>query len=101
MYNGSAGGTGFDIGALGLDWIQYVRIVDDANSSATTEIDAIADVSCCGDYKHPHPAGDLNEDCRVDFFDFAILGQDWLAESDWDGLSALANSWLQCTWKCQ
>jgi hypothetical protein len=100
IYNGSAGGTGFDIGALGLDWIQYVRIDDKPDSSATTEIDAIADVSCCGDYKHPRPAGDLNEDCRVDFFDFAILAQDWLAESDWDDLATLADSWLQCTWKC-
>jgi hypothetical protein len=100
LYNGSAGGTGFDIGALGLDWIQYVRIDDDANSGVTTEIDAIADVSCCGDYKHPYPAGDLNEDCRVNFFDFAILAQDWLAESDWDDLATLADNWLVCTWKC-
>jgi len=100
MYNGSAGGTGFDIGALGLDWIQYVRIDDKPDSTATTEIDAIADVSCCGDYKHPHPAGDLNEDCRVNFVDFAILAQDWLAESDWDDLATLADNWLVCTWEC-
>jgi len=44
-YDGSAGGTGFDIGALGLDWIQYVRVDDDPCSSATTEIDALADVA--------------------------------------------------------
>jgi hypothetical protein len=100
IYNGSAGGTGFDIGALGLDWIQYVRIEDDPNSGATTEVDAIADVSCCGDYKHPYPMGDLNKDCRVDFVDFTILAQDWLAGSNWDDLVNLANSWLECTWKC-
>jgi hypothetical protein len=101
IYNGSAGGTGFDIGLLGLDWIQYVRIEDKPGSSATTEIDAIADVSSCGDYKHPYPVGDLNEDCRVDFVDFAILARDWLAGSDWDDLLTLVDNWLECTWKCQ
>jgi len=84
IYNGSAGGTGFDIGVLGLDWIQYVRIEDDPDSSAKTEIDAIADVSCCGDYKHPYPAGDLNKDCMVDFSDIAVI----------------ALHWLDCTWEC-
>ena len=84
IYNGSAGGTGFDIAVLGLDWIQYVRIEDNPDSNATTEIDAIADVSCCGDYKHPYPVGDLNKDCRVDMADFAIF----------------TSHWLECTWKC-
>jgi len=103
MYDGSAGGTGFDIGTLGLDWIEYVRIEDDLSGGPgiTTEIDAIADVSCCGDYKHPHPAGDLNEDCRVDFFDFAVLAQDWLNVSDWGDLKDLADNWLYCDWECE
>ena len=83
-YDGSAGGTGFDIAELGLEWIMYVRIEDKPDSSATTEIDAIADVSCCGDYKHPYPVGDLNEDCRVDMADFAIF----------------TSHWLDCTWEC-
>ena len=83
-YDRSAGGTGFDIGELGLEWIQYVRIEDDPTSNATTEIDAVADVSCCGDYKHPYPVGDLNKDCRVDMADFAIF----------------SGHWLECTWDC-
>jgi hypothetical protein len=97
-YNGSAGGTGFDLRWLsqedyaklavdpntGRRWIQYVRIEDKPGSSATTEIDAIADASCCGDYKHPYPAGDLNKDCRVDFYDIAVIGLHW----------------LDCTWEC-
>ncbi len=83
-YNGSAGGTGFDIAVLGLDWIQYVRIEDDPATTATTEIDAIADVSSCGDYKHPYPPGDINGDCRVDIIDLSILAQNWLV----------------CTWGC-
>ncbi|MBN1341625.1 MAG: hypothetical protein JXQ73_03045 [Phycisphaerae bacterium] len=45
-YAGSAGGTGFDLSAVGLSWIQYVRIEDvDPNIFATTEIDAVADVA--------------------------------------------------------
>ncbi len=83
-YDGSAGGTGFDLEELKLDWIMYVRISDDPGSSATTEIDAVADVSCCGDYKHPFPIGDLTEDCRVNLLDFA----------------ALSENWLVCTWDC-
>jgi len=97
-YDGSAGGTGFDLqwldpndyAALAVDpdsgrkWIQYVRIEDEPGNSATTEIDAVADVSCCGDYKHPYPVGDLNKDCRVDMADFA----------------AFTSHWLECTWKC-
>jgi len=84
LYDGAAGGTGFDIGALGLDWVQYVRIDDVPGSNATTEIDAVADVAACGDYKHPYPPGDVNEDCRVDLADLAVLAANWLA----------------CTWEC-
>ena len=84
LYNGSAGGTGFDIGVFGLGWIQYVRIEDDPRSDVTTEVDAISDVSCCGDYGHPFPVGDINKDCRVDMLDFGLI----------------AGHWLDCTWDC-
>ncbi|MFH1615306.1 MAG: hypothetical protein ABIG61_09515 [Planctomycetota bacterium] len=84
-YDGSAGGTGFDISIFGLDWIQYVRILDDPNSGVSTEIDAISDVSSCGDYKHPYPTGDINHDCRVDMYDFALL----------------CGNWLECNWQCE
>jgi len=84
MYEGSAGGTAFDIGQFGLDWIMYVRIQDRSPSAATTEIDAIADVSACGDYKNPYPEGDLNHDCRVDLADLAIF----------------SDNWLTCNWQC-
>ncbi len=97
-YDGSAGGTGFDIGTLGLEWIQYVRIKDDVLSPGTTEVDAIADVSCCGDYRHPYPAGDLNGDCRVNLHDFVIIAADWVDISD---VSVLADNWLECTWECE
>ena len=51
LYNGSAGGTGFDIGALPLEadeqgrkWIQYVRITA-LEPGDETEIDAVSDVT--------------------------------------------------------
>jgi len=83
LYGESAGGTGFDLSELGLDWIQYVKIA--GNDQVTPEIDSIADVSCCGDYKHPYPIGDVNKDCRVNMADFAML----------------AEHWFECSWKCQ
>ena len=45
LYGGSAGGTGFDIGALGLDSIQFVRIENPDGSGVSPEIDAVADVA--------------------------------------------------------
>lgn len=63
-YGDSAGGVGYDLARLdlpvdpdtGLKWFQYVRI-DDAPGSGSPEVDAVADVSCPGDYKTPVPAG--------------------------------------------
>lgn len=133
IYNGSAGGTGFDIeeldpndyAALAVDantgrkWIRYVKIENDPCSPGTPEIDAIADVSCCGDYKHLYPIGDLNTDCRVGYEDVALLCYYWLAEisdpndpavtadiyeddivnfHDW---ALAAVSWLECSWECE
>jgi subtilisin family serine protease len=40
--------------------------------------------------------GDLDGDCRVDFFDYAIFANDWLIGSDLDDLAALSNNWLEC-----
>ncbi|MCY2951123.1 MAG: hypothetical protein NTU53_03995 [Planctomycetota bacterium] len=45
IYADSAGGTAFDIGTLGLDWIQYVRVENPLNSGLTPDIDAFADVA--------------------------------------------------------
>lgn len=43
-YAGSGGGTGVDIGALGFDSINYVRVTNPLGSGVTPEIDAFADV---------------------------------------------------------
>jgi len=58
-YGESAGGTGFDISGFdltvdtetGYKWIQYIRVADNPGSTATTEIDAFADVAAV-----PEPA---------------------------------------------
>ena len=97
-YDGSAGGTGFDIGTLGLEWIRFVRIEDDPMSPGLPEVDAIADVSCCGDYRHPYPLGDLNGDCRVNLRDFVIIATEWVNISD---VGVLADNWLACSWGCE
>jgi hypothetical protein len=79
-YGDSAGGVGYDLARLelpvdpdtGLKWFQYVRI-DDAPGGGSVEVDAVADVSCPGDYKHTEPIGDLNGDYRVDQDDVSIV----------------------------
>ncbi|MHC5059611.1 MAG: hypothetical protein ACYTFK_00800 [Planctomycetota bacterium] len=111
IYGQSAGGTGFDLqdlpaadfAALTVDeqtgrrWIQYIKVEYNGSILYETEIDAVADVSSCGDYRHPSPGGDLNLDCRVNLLDFAILASSWVDEP---GLYELANNWLACNWKC-
>ncbi len=36
---------------------------------------------CCGDPNHPYPVGDLNQDCRVDLLDLAILASHWMEDN--------------------
>jgi len=81
-YGKSAGGTGFDLAESSMEWIQYVRI---EGAGGSPEVDAVSDVSACGDYKHPYPVGDINKDCRVNIADFALL----------------AANWLECSWECE
>ncbi|MGI5869900.1 MAG: hypothetical protein ACOX9C_10720 [Kiritimatiellia bacterium] len=60
LYNGSAGGTGFDIGAFplpvdpatGRKWIQYVRVtsLSSADDADWTDVDAFADVAPAAPY---------------------------------------------------
>lgn len=97
LYDGSGGGTPFDLRDLstydelvvdpnsGCRWIQYVRLEGGEGLYALGgEVDAVADVAVCGDPTHPYPAGDMTKDCRVDLEDFAIL----------------AANWLECTYQC-
>ncbi|MEN6308442.1 MAG: hypothetical protein ABFD91_11870 [Anaerohalosphaeraceae bacterium] len=95
LYDGSAGGTGYDLQWLnpidyqtlsvdeqnGRRWIQYVRL--SFMGSTSGEVDAVADVAAVN--VPQFPAGDSNYDYRVDLLDLAIL----------------AENWLVCTWNCQ
>lgn len=89
LYGQSAGGTGFDLDDVGLDWFQYLKI---ENLSGSSEIDAIADVSACGDFLHPFPPGDLDFDCRVNMFDVPYL--------TFSNIFDIAENWLTCSWEC-
>lgn len=94
LYEGSGGGTGFDLKDLAdynnleIDpntdyrWIQYVKFEGVAFNNS--EVDAVSDVAACGDPTHPYPVGDINKDCRVDMADFALL----------------AGSWMDCIYNC-
>jgi hypothetical protein len=102
MYGESAGGTGFDIGLLGLDWIKYVRIEHDPYQGGTPEIDAISDAGLGGSGAgSSYILGDFNEDGRVDFVDFAKLAKDWNAGIDWKDMDNLVKNWLVCNQNCQ
>ena len=126
-YGKSAGGTGFDLQMLadyeqleidqqsGRRWIQYLKVecVADVNGFPP-EVDAVSDVSCCGDYKHPIPDGDINGDCSVDYRDIQLLSGDWLNELDgpraadlfmgsdevvnFYDFAILAGNWMKTTW---
>jgi len=92
-YGRSAGGTGFDLRWLadfellvvdenGRRWIQYIKIecMGTDPEGLLPEIDAVSDVSCCGDYKRPYPSGDINKDCSVDYDDLTVFAGYWLCE---------------------
>jgi hypothetical protein len=129
-YDGSAGGTGFDLkdldpndyAALAVDpntgrkWIQYIKVEYLPGGDYEGEIDGFADVAGGGDYQHP--AGDLNIDGKVDYSDLALLGDYWLcnitgyknagviADLYEDGIvnfrdfAMLAGNWRKCTIGC-
>lgn len=127
LYNGSGGGTGFDLRWLtdynnlaidsntGYRWIQYVRFTGAAENQG--EIDAVSDAAACGDPTHPYPQGDLNKDCRVDLADLEIMTDNWPAYIyncndypagdlnedcgvDFADFAILAAHYLTCTYNC-
>ncbi len=44
LYGGSGGGVGIDLAALGLPWIEYVRVFQPSGDAYSSDIDAFADV---------------------------------------------------------
>ena len=110
LYDGSAGGTGFDLAGLsaadyallepdpvtGRKWIRYIKV--EASLDYSGEIDAFSDVASCGDWQNPYPDGDLNQDCKVNLLDYSIAAQQWTQMPD--AFIDVVNNWLTCTWMC-
>lgn len=89
LYEGSAGGTGYDLQRLkpedylqltidaqtGKRWIQYVRLT--SGGTPVGQVDAISDVAPAN--VPAFPKGDLNFDYRVNLQDLMTLAENWLA----------------------
>jgi hypothetical protein len=71
VYDGSGGGAGVDIGALGLQSIRYVRVDGPTAIGFSPEVDAFADVAPLA------PNADLDDSGTVDATDLALLLASW------------------------
>ena len=82
LYDGSGGGAGIDLAALGLDRARFVRISGPVAFGTSPEIDAVADVRPLA------VTGDIDGDGIVGATDLATLLADWGPQggaSDLDG----------------
>ena len=78
--------------------------------TALTNVTAV----CCGDTNHPYPAGDLNQDCYVNWKDIDKFVDQWLvscagpgwcsganlskdADVNLNDLAVIGANWLSCT----
>ena len=77
------------------------------------------DCRACGDYRHPFPVGDINQDCIVDIYDIMLLAENWLDLCQGDATDAgvadvypdckvdfldyakVAQGWGECSWGCE
>ncbi|MCH2136784.1 MAG: hypothetical protein MK101_09415 [Phycisphaerales bacterium] len=88
LYGGSAGGTGVDLGAVGLDAISFVRISVDDAAFLAPELDALVDVGRWGDATGDH---------LVDVNDLLTVVSAWgqtgglLADRTFDGVVDVAD----------
>jgi hypothetical protein len=71
LYEGSGGGTGFDLAESPYEWIQYVKV--EGTSQFGGEIDAFADVAP----EEPTADWDLTGDGIIDIGDIAVVGMHW------------------------
>ena len=73
--NQTTGHGRYDVNFLQIEWtkagVDYWRAFKLAHV-----------VPVCGDSSHQYPTGDFNEDCWVNFEDFAMLAANWLESSD-------------------
>lgn len=75
---------------------QCLLRIDDINHPGLTDT-KIWVLPCTGPLD-----SDFNDDCYVDFFDFAILATGWLEEggTDMNDLSIMTSTWLDCNNPC-
>jgi uncharacterized repeat protein (TIGR02543 family) len=59
MCGDSAGGTGFDLAAVGLDYIKYIKISVPSTAGSASEVDAVADARIVGDRTPPAVPGNF------------------------------------------
>lgn len=83
----SAGGVGYDISELGLDWIQYVRITPGA--SGMPDIDAVSDARTIADATAPTVVSNLSLAAGAGSFD---LNWDNPADGDFAGVLIIRKS---------
>ena len=94
-YDRSAGGTGIDIGALGMSSVQFVRITVPTDAFLAIEVDAIVDAGSNTDpsgdsvvgvddlliviagWDDSHHSGDVNHDGTVNVNDLLVILEAW------------------------
>lgn len=125
IFGASGGGNWFDVSNCGLSRVGYIQLnAVNCSPAMGVRLDAVytidaAVASYCGDSSHPMPTGDLNQDCRVNFQDYAIFAGYWLtvisdpgnpariadlyADNlvDIEDLRLMAENWLVCTFECE
>ncbi len=57
----------------------YIRVY--RTRSGLYGVSVLSPVPQCGDPDHPYPSGDMNHDCVVNFVDFAMIANNWLADT--------------------
>jgi hypothetical protein len=71
-------------------------IVLAALEDASDHLPIVADYNIPESFCVSFSIADLDSDCKVDFFDFAVLGEGWLGDYDLNDLATLAEDWLDC-----
>ena len=79
----SVGGTWTNNSAPALSYTlpagkSYVKVYGDTNITGGYRVSVLSPEPRCGDLDHPHPTGDVNEDCYVDMIDVADMARSWM-----------------------
>jgi len=88
-----------DAGAGFIDETGVLGLTTDANGPPDSNMTDIGFHYCRWEYVNAGQgeflAGDLNQDRRTDFKDFAVLGNAWQTTYDFNDLAGLADTWLK------